>query len=177
LPGIAVASNMEIRYLTADDAAEWLRLRLEALQGDPEAFSASFEEYESLSLQEVRKRLGLEVQDAFVVGAFEDGRLQGCSGFYRDKGLKTRHKGHIWGVYVTPERRGTGVGKKMLQMLLARGAAMDGIQQILLSVAATQVAALRLYRSVGFTSFGCEPRALKIGERFIDEEYMVLRLR
>jgi ribosomal protein S18 acetylase RimI-like enzyme len=168
---------MEIRYLTADDAAEWLRLRLEALQGDPEAFSASFEEYESLSLQEVRKRLGLEVQDAFVVGAFEDGRLQGCSGFYRDKGLKTRHKGHIWGVYVTPERRGTGVGKKMLQMLLARGAAMDGIQQILLSVAATQVAALRLYRSVGFTSFGCEPRALKIGERFIDEEYMVLRLR
>src|ERR1700757_1362545 len=104
---------MEIRYLTADDAGAWLRLRLEALQGDPEAFSASFEEYQALSLEEVRKRLGFEAQDAFVVGAFEDGRLQGCAGFYRDKGLKTRHKGRIWGVYVTPESRGAGVGQKM----------------------------------------------------------------
>jgi ribosomal protein S18 acetylase RimI-like enzyme len=167
---------MEIRYLTAEDAGEWVRLRLEALQGDPEAFSASLEEYQSLSLEEVRKRLGFEAKDAFVVGAFEEGRLQGCAGFYRDKGLKSRHKGRVWGVYVTPERRGAGVGKKMLQMLLERGAAMDGIRQILLSVAATQVAAVRLYRSLGFTSFGCEPRALKIGEQFIDEEYMVLRL-
>jgi ribosomal protein S18 acetylase RimI-like enzyme len=168
---------MEIRYLTPEDAGEWLRLRLEALQGDPEAFSASLEEYQSLSLEKVRKRLGFETKDAFVVGAFEDGQLQGCAGFYRDKGLKTRHKGRVWGVYVTPERRGAGVGKKMLQVLLERGGAMDGIQQILLSVTATQVAALGLYRSVGFTSFGCEPRALKIGERFIDEEYMGLRVR
>jgi ribosomal protein S18 acetylase RimI-like enzyme len=167
---------MEVRYLDAEDAGEWLRLRLEALRGDPEAFSASLDEYQPLSLEEVRKRLGLETKDAFVVGAFEDGRLQGCAGFYRDKGLKTRHKGRVWGVYVTPERRGMGVGKKMLQMLLERGTAMDGIRQILLSVAATQVAALGLYAFLGFTSFGCEPRALKIGERFINEEYMVLRV-
>ena len=168
---------MEIRYLTAEDAGEWLRLRLEALQGDPEAFSASFEEYQPLSLEEVRKRLGFDSKEAFVVGAFDGGRLLGCAGFYRDKGLKTRHKGRIWGVYVTPEKRGTGVGKRILEMLLQRGAALDGIHQMLLSVAATQAAALRLYRSVGFTSYGCEPRALKIGERFIDEEYMVLRVR
>ncbi len=86
---------MEMRYLTAGDAGEWLRLRLEALQGDPEAFSASLEEYQSLSLEDVRKRLGFGAKDAFVAGAFEDGRLQGCAGFYRDKGLKTRHKGRV----------------------------------------------------------------------------------
>ena len=168
---------MEIRYLTSEDAGEWLRLRLEALQGDPEAFSASFEEYQLLSLEEVRKRLGVDAKDAFVVGAFEAGRMQGCAGFYREKGLKTRHKGCIWGVYVTPEKRGAGVGKRILEMLLQRGRAHEGIHQILLSVAATQSAALRLYRSAGFTSYGCEPRALKIGERFIDEEFMVLRVR
>jgi ribosomal protein S18 acetylase RimI-like enzyme len=167
---------MEIRYLTSEDAGEWLRLRLEALQGDPEAFSASFEEYQPLSLEEVRRRL-FDSKDAFVVGAFEGGQLQGCAGFYRDKGLKTRHKGRIWGVYVTPEKRGAGVGKGILEMLLQRGAALEGIHQILLSVAAIQAAALRLYRSVGFISYGCEPRALKIGERFIDEEYMMLRVR
>jgi ribosomal protein S18 acetylase RimI-like enzyme len=168
---------MEFRYLTAEDAGEWLRLRLEALQGDPEAFSASFEEYQPLSLEEVRKRLGFGAKDAFVVGAFEEAQLLGCAGFYRDEGLKGRHKGRVWGVYVTPEKRGAGIGKKMMAMLLERAAALEGVQQILLSVTATQAAALRLYRSLGFTSFGREPLALKIGDRFVDEEYMFLRLR
>ena len=168
---------MEFRYLNTDDAGEWLRLRLEALRGDPEAFSASFEEYRPLSLEEVQKRLGFDAKDAFVVGAFENGRLQGCAGFYRDKGLKSRHKGRVWGVYVTPDKRGSGIGKKIMRMLLERGTALDGVEQILLSVTATQAAALRLYRSLGFTSFGREPRALKIGDRFIDEEYMFLRVR
>lgn len=168
---------MELRYLTAEDAGEWLRLRLEALQRDPEAFSASFEEYEPLSLEEVRKRLGFGAKDAFVVGAFEEARLLGCAGFYRDKGLKSRHKGHVWGVYVTPEKRGFGTGKRIMGMLLERAGSLDGIQQILLSVTATQAAAIRLYRSVGFTSFGREPQALMIGDRFIDEEYMFLRVR
>ena len=43
------------------------------------------------------------------------------------------------------------------------------------SLAATQQAAMRFYRSLGFESFGREPRALKIGERYVDEEYMILR--
>ena len=168
---------MEIRYLTSEDAGQWLRLRLEALQGDPEAFSASFEEYQLLSLEEVRKRLGFDAKDAFVVGAFEDGQLRGCAGFHRDKGLKSRHKGHVWGVYVTPEKRGAGIGKRIMGMLLERAGSLDGVEQILLSVTATQAAAICLYRSLGFTSFGLEPRALKIGDHFIDEEYMALRVR
>jgi len=168
---------MEMRLLTAEDAGEWLRLRLEALKGDPEAFSASLEEYEPLSLEEVRKRLGFGANDSFVVGGFEDGRLQGNAGFYRDKALKTRHKGRVWGVYVTPEKRGAGVGKKILQTLLDRSRSIEGVEQILLSVTSTQTAAIRLYRSLGFEPFGCEPRSLKIGDRLIDEEYLVLRLR
>ena len=168
---------MEIRFLSGDDAGEWWRLRLEALQGDPEAFSASAEEHQSLSLDEVKRRLASEAGEMFAAGAFEAGRLMGMAGFYREKGLKTRHKGRVWGVYVTPGARGRGVGRQMMQALLKRGVAIDGIEQVLLSVAATQEAAVNLYRSLGFQSFGCEPRALKIGDRFIDEEYMVLRVK
>jgi RimJ/RimL family protein N-acetyltransferase len=62
----------------------------------------------------------------------------------------------------------------MLQMLLDRAATMEGLEQIMLSVATTQLAAASLYRSLGFESFGCERRALKIGERYVDEEHMVL---
>jgi ribosomal protein S18 acetylase RimI-like enzyme len=167
----------EIRYLTGNDASEYWRLRLEALEGDPEAFSASAQEHRTLGLDEVRKRLGFEGGDQFVVGALQGGRLIGTAGFYREQNLKTRHKGRIWGVYVTPARRGAGVGKRMLQTILKRVAEMKGLEQVLLSVAATQTAAFRLYCALGFELFGCEPRALKIGDRFIDEQYLVLRLK
>ena len=167
--------EIEVRFLSPDDAAEWLRLRVEALKLAPEAFSASLEEYESLSLDEVKKRLWSD-GDAFVVGAFQESRLIGIAGFYREKGPKSRHKGRVWGVYVTPKARGAGIGARMMQALLNRGAAVSGVEQVLLSVAATQEPAIRLYRSLGFESFGREPRALKIGDRYIDEEYMLLDL-
>ena len=140
---------MQIRFLNMDDAVEWLRLRLEARGGDPEAFSASLEEYRSLSLDEVRRRLWSD-GDAFVVGAFQDQRLMGMAGFYREKGPKSRHKGRIWGVYVTPEARGGGISRSMMEALLERGTEIEGVEQILLSVTANQEAALRLYHSLGF---------------------------
>ncbi len=165
---------MEIRELKAEDAVEWIRLRLESLEQDPEAFSASLEEYQSLSMDEVKKRLWSGA-DALVVGAFEAKRMIGMAGFFREKGPKSCHKGRVWGVYVTPSGRGSGVGRGMMQLLLDRGMAIEGVEQVLLSVAATQEAAIRLYRSLGFQPFGREPRALRIGDRYIDEEYMILR--
>ena len=165
---------MEIRFLTRDDANEWWRLRLEALQGDPAAFSSSVEEHQALTQEDVRRRLGSEGGNFFVVGAFDDGRLQGMAGFHREQGPKTRHKGRVWGVYVTPGRRREGIGRKVLQLLLQCGTQIDGIEQISLSVTTTQTSAIGLYRSLGFQSFGREPRALRIGQRYVDEEYMVL---
>jgi len=41
--------------------------------------------------------------------------------------------------------------------------------------AALQAVARKLYRSLGFETFGVEDRALKVGETYLKEEYMVLR--
>jgi len=166
---------VEIRLLHADDAAGWLRLRLEALQRDPEAFSASLEEYQSLSLEEVKRRLWSSA-DAFVVGALDQSELVGMAGFYREQNPKTRHKGRVWGVYVSASSRGQGIGRKIMHNLLERAATIAEIDQVLLSVTSTQHAALALYQSLGFEAFGTEPRALCVKGRFIDEHYMTLRL-
>jgi ribosomal protein S18 acetylase RimI-like enzyme len=176
VPGVAIKLPMEIRLLSSDDANEWQRLRLEALHCDPEAFSASLEEYQSLSLEEVKRRLWSD-SDTFVVGAFDEDRLVGMAGFYRHRSPKTNHKGHVWGVYVARGVRGKGIGRRMMRMLLDRGAAIGGIEQIMISVTTTQAVAISLYRSLGFESFGCEPRALKVGDRYFDEQCMVLRLK
>lgn len=164
---------MEIRSLTPDDAGEWLRLRIEALERDPRAFSASLDEYRSLTIDEVKQRLWSS-EDAFVVGAFEQNQLFGMAGFFREKGPKTRHKGRIWGVYVTPETRGKKLGRKIMEQVLEHGWTIKGVEQILISVSTTQEAAVNLYRSLGFRPFGLESRALKVDGKFIDEEYMVL---
>jgi len=58
-----------------------------------------------------------------------------------------------------------------------RGHAREqGVLQIQLCVNADNVRARNLYLSLGFAAFGREPRALRVGDRFFDEEHMVLRL-
>jgi hypothetical protein len=37
-------------------------------------------------------------------------------------------------------------------------------------------AARALYRSFGFETYGTEPNALKVDDRYIDEDYMILRI-
>ncbi len=168
--------SVEIRLLTAEDAPQWARLRLEALERDPEAFSSSVEEHGRLTHDEVRSRITCDPLTRFVVGAFVKGDLIGMAGFYREAGPKTRHKGHVWGVYVTAAMRGQGIGRKVMEALLACTMHIRGLEQIHLAVTTTQAAAAGLYTALGFEPFAREVKALKIGERYIDEEFFVLWL-
>jgi RimJ/RimL family protein N-acetyltransferase len=172
-----VTNSVAVRFLTSNDATAYWTLRLEALEREPEAFGSSPEEHRALSREEVARRLGSHDEDNFVVGAFDGDRLVGTAGFYRDQHLKQRHRGHVWGVYVAQEERGRKVGRDIMKAVLERAEKIEGIEQILLSVSTTQAPAMNLYRSLGFEVFGCDRRALKIGDRYIDEENMILFLR
>ena len=50
-----------------------------------------------------------------------------------------------------------------------------GVEQVQLSVAA-DTAAHKLYSSLGFESFGFEKAAMKVGDVYVDEHHMVLRI-
>jgi len=167
---------LEIRLLTADDASPWWTLRLEALETQPEAFGASLEDHRAMSLAVAADRVQLDLDSRFVVGAFIDGELIGTAGFWRQRNPKIRHKGEIWGVYVTERARGKGVGRALMVFLLARAVQVEGLEQILVSASTTQAAAIALYHSLGFRSFAIEKRAMKVGDRYFDYESMVMEL-
>lgn len=167
---------MEIRLLTSDDAEAWWHLRLEALRNDSPAFADSAEEHLTTTIETARERLGAsDPVRNFVVGTFEDGKLIGTAGFFRRHHIKERHKGHIWGVYVRPQSRGKGVASALMQEIIRRARLIDGIEQITL-VASANLPAQRLYEALGFESYGIEPHSLKIGDAYVDDVLMILRL-
>jgi RimJ/RimL family protein N-acetyltransferase len=163
-----------LRTISKHDVHEFWRLRLEGLHRNPESFSASYEESVKLSIEVAKDRIG-ETEENYVIGAFDENNgLVGMAGFRREQTLKLKHKAFIWGVYVTDMYRNQGVGKKMLEEIITRSKQLHELKLIYLSATATNEPAKRLYQSMGFKSYGVERNAMKVGQEYLDEEWMAL---
>ena len=163
-----------IRLLTADDAEEYAALRRESLLDAPLAFTSSPEDDIASSAEGVRKSIARGA-DSVIVGAFAS-ELVGALGMYRDHHLKRAHKMHIWGVYVRPTHRGSGVAVALLEAAIAHARSVPGIACLDLSVNSTAPAAQRVYERVGFRFWGCEPDALRYNGEITQEHHMSLQL-
>ena len=161
----------EIRRLSPSDAAAYRDLRLAGLKTHPEAFGASWEEEAAHPLVWFEDRLRRNV----IFGGGQAAALTGIVGFHVPDGAKQRHKGMLWGMFIQSEARGTGLGSLLVARVLDH--ARQTVEEVRLSVVATNAAAIRLYESVGFERYGLEQRALKIGNDYHDELLMALSLR
>ncbi|RED66278.1 GNAT family N-acetyltransferase [Cohnella lupini] len=164
---------MIIRVLQVTDAQAYQELRLGSLTVNPEAFGSTYEREANFSMETVIERVK-PTNDKFVIGAFDaSGSLVGIVTFMRDNGLKTVHKGNVYGMYVAPEQRGKGIGKSLMLELLKKAKEIAGLEQINLTVVSDNDSAKKLYESVGFEAYGVERNAMKFEGRYFDEDFMV----
>lgn len=160
-----------LRRLVRGDAEAYRRIRLEALQQHPEAFGASFEDEAAQPLVSYERRI--LVSDVF--GGLRDGALLGIARFSVEPGIKRRHIGVLTGMYVGEAARGTGLASALVERVIA--VAQGRVEQINLTVTASNTRALRLYERHGFRIYATELRALKVDGRYYDEHLMTRMLK
>ncbi len=130
---------MNIRLLTAADAEVYRELRLEGLQTNPEAFGSSFEEEKDISLESFASRI--EGQGTFTIGAFNQGDLLGVATLVQANKVKLKHKASIFAVYVSPKKRGLGIGKQLMVEVINQAKTLVDVEQINLTVVSSNESA------------------------------------
>jgi ribosomal protein S18 acetylase RimI-like enzyme len=168
---------MDVRILTEKDAEAFWNIRLRALRDNPESFGATFEEFLERGIAGVTQGLRKKTTspDDVTFGAFER-TIVGIAGFRREEEAKRHHKAVIWGMYVPREARGKGIGKALLEAAIAYAKTLPDLEQINLSVVLTSREARGLFISLGFEPYGLERHALKLQNKYFDQELMTLRL-
>jgi RimJ/RimL family protein N-acetyltransferase len=170
--------DLTLRELHRVDVDAYKALRDHALAHHEEAFTSDAPTEALRSAQSYASRLGRgDDGQSFTLGAFRGDRLVGAISCERDPRSKVRHVGHVVGTMVRVEEQGRGVGRALLDALIARASADDELQQLTLTVTAGNASAERLYARAGFVRFGTLSRAIRVGERFLDKHHLMLSLR
>ena len=94
-----------------------------------------------------------------VFGAFAGADLVGVAGFFVKQGDKQAHKGMLWGMYVRPDARRAGIGRRLVEAVadLAR----RHVELLQLTVVRGNEPARRLYAKLGFVKYGIEKQRVR----------------
>lgn len=171
--------KIDVRRLAPEDVPAYRTLMLKAYAEHPDAFTSTPEERACLPDAWWAARAGVAQPEAAecVVAGFIEGQLAGAAGLKREGRERTRHKGDLFGMIVEPRWRGRGVGRAVVEGVLAEARRRPGLELLQLTVSETNTQAEALYRACGFERFGVEPMALKFGPgRYVAKVHMWCRL-
>lgn len=163
-----------IRPLTAADVLPYKSLRDEALECAPESFSSDHAASVNRPASAYAPRFGAPASGHFFLGAFApDGPLLGCIGCERELLPQQRHSARLVSMMVAPAAQRRGIGQQLLAASIEQAAQVAGLEQLTLSVTASNHHVVRLYERAGFRAWGLLPRAIVVQGAGYDQLHMV----
>jgi ribosomal protein S18 acetylase RimI-like enzyme len=167
---------MRISALTASDAPQYRELMLEAYVQAADAFTSTAEERAKEPLSWWANRIASSSGMSQSFGAFHAEQLVGTVALEYSAKPKTQHSALVIGMYVRPTVRRMGAGAKLMQAAIGAARARPGLSVLRLTVTQGNDAAIRLYESVGFSSWGVEPMAILTPSGYNAKVHMAMPL-
>ena len=152
--------NVEIITLPPSRWREFRHIRLSALRTDPLAFSSRYAD--ALNQPDDLWQQRLDGIASIVRFATYHGQIVGLGGALLGA-PDDPARAQIISVFVEPTHRGKGIGRLLLQHLLAELATRPQYARVRLNVTETQTAAIALYQSLGFVAVGQEDHPIEDG--------------
>ena len=134
--------------LAADDWRAYRAIRLAMLQESPAAFGSTYDEAASFDEQLWMQRLTDNV--VFLARA---GRMPAGSVVFSEHGVTDAGDCSLFGMWVDPAFRQTGVGQALVVAVVAQARAA-GKRRVVLHVVGDNSAAMALYEREGFVATG-----------------------
>ncbi|WP_276089206.1 GNAT family N-acetyltransferase [Pedobacter sp. JY14-1] len=164
----------EVSYIKirSNEDHNYLNFLTSGLQLFPDRFKLGPEDHILQQFPSENKKNG------FTLGATLEDRLIGIITFFvaADR-AKLAHIGELSRMYISPEAQGKGIGLNLIKKLLETVASeYPEVRQVKLNVATHNESAKKLYKKLGFEHYATEKDCIKLGERFLDDDSMVLFL-
>lgn len=164
------SAPLAIRQLVLADAPAFRDLRIAGILENPHYFGAPAAEEAAAGLPLFETRIrGAQPGDA-VFGAFRGAELVGVAGMYCPASGTMKHRGTLWGVYVSPAERGGDTATRLLQGVIAHARAHVDVLTGHVTVGNPRARAF--YVRLGFGFSGVERKILKIEGRHYDQEIL-----
>ena len=163
-----------IRKLQPHESVIYREVRLACLKNVPEFFGSTYEEEVLNPKFYFETHIENGSPDHVMFGAFDAERLIGITGFNRMARQRASHRGEVMQVYVDSSYRGQNIGEKLLRNALEYAFHLEGIEQVQLSVIASNKTAIALYEKLGFKTFGVQKNYFKVGDTYMDQQFMQL---
>jgi ribosomal protein S18 acetylase RimI-like enzyme len=163
-----------IQKLTRDYLLEYKELRLRALQTDPQAYFATYEEVSRWPNHFFESEINAHAgSDVFGYYGYFDlmGKLRGYVNLSPSFFSTQSHIADLYNLYVQPEYRHQKIASYLMDNVI--GAAQYAqLETIFLSVLSANVTALALYQKYGFIEYARKERSVKSSYQYLDEILM-----
>ncbi len=164
-----------LRTACVEDASVVLEIQREVI-GERDYFINVPEDFEKTPEQQREwiEKISANPRDIMIVAEI-DGKVVGWIVFISQVRKRMAHTGSF-GVMIKREYRGSGIGKQLLQGMLAWAEKNPLIEKVCLGAFSTNHRAIALYESMGFVEEGRKVKEFKFGDNEYADDVLMYKI-